>query len=46
MVENTSEDDTIKAFWRPTGAAAASITIVALPGFLIGAYAPEIKEDL
>lgn len=46
MVENTSEDDIIKAFWRPTGAAAASITIVALPGFLIGAYAPEIKEDL
>ena len=46
MVDNSSGDGTPKAFWRPTGAAAASITIVALPGFLIGAYAPEIKEDL
>jgi len=46
MVDKSSGDNTAKAFWRPTGAAAASITIVALPGFLIGAYAPEIKEDL
>ncbi len=35
-----------ESFWRPTGAAGAAITIVALPGFLIGAFAPEIKDDL
>ena len=33
-------------FWRPTSAAAAAITIVALPGFLVGSFAPQIKEDL
>jgi len=34
------------SFWRPTTAAAAAITIVALPGFLVGAFAPQIKDDL
>ena len=33
-------------FWRPTTAAASAITIVALPGFLVGSFAPQIKEDL
>ncbi|MBJ68927.1 MAG: hypothetical protein CL463_03405 [Acidimicrobiaceae bacterium] len=33
-------------FWRPTSAAAAAITIVAIPGFLVGSFAPQIKEDL
>ena len=33
-------------FWRPTTAAASAIAIVALPGFLVGSFAPQIKEDL
>ena len=33
-------------FWRPTSAAAAAITMVSLPGFLVGSFAPQIKEDL
>ncbi|KIE48924.1 MAG: hypothetical protein MB53_06405 [marine actinobacterium MedAcidi-G2A] len=46
MPEELRRDDINRSFWRPTSAAAAAITVVALPGFLIGAYAPEIKEDL
>ncbi|HJM96970.1 MAG: MFS transporter [Acidimicrobiales bacterium] len=46
MSENVRTDPHARPFWRPTGAAAAAITVVALPGFLIGAFAPEIKDDL
>tara|TARA_B100001094_G_scaffold194835_1_gene188736 strand:- start:59240 stop:60421 length:1182 start_codon:yes stop_codon:yes gene_type:complete len=35
-----------RTFWRPTGAAASAIALVALPGFLFGAFAPEIKKEL
>ena len=38
--------DKDRTFWRPTGASAYAIALVALPGFLLGAFAPEIKEDL
>ncbi len=34
------------SFGRPTGAAALALTVVALPSFLVGAFAPTIKEDL
>ncbi len=34
------------AFWRPTLAAAGAIVLAAIPGFLIGAFAPAIKEDI
>ncbi len=33
-------------FWRPTLASAAAVMLVALPAFLVGAFAPAIKEDL
>jgi MFS family permease len=35
-----------RTFWRPTAASASAIALVALPGFLFGAFAPEIKKDL
>tara|TARA_X000000368_G_scaffold66146_2_gene47362 strand:+ start:59986 stop:61167 length:1182 start_codon:yes stop_codon:yes gene_type:complete len=41
-----SPEDKDRTFWRPTGASAYAIALVALPGFLLGAFAPEIKEDL
>ncbi len=44
-VENPLSESN-RSFWRPTGASASSIALVALPGFLLGAYAPEIKNDL
>ena len=44
MRQNTQQ--TPLPFWRPTTAAASAITIVALPGFLVGSFAPQIKEDL
>ena len=44
MRQNTRQ--TPLPFWRPTSAAASAITIVALPGFLVGSFAPQIKDDL
>lgn len=36
----------VRSFWHPTAAAAGSLTVVALPSFLVGAFAPRIKDDL
>ena len=46
MIKESAPQDNNRSFWRPTGASAYAITLVALPGFLLGAFAPEIKEDL
>ncbi|MAU39843.1 MAG: hypothetical protein CL501_03145 [Actinobacteria bacterium] len=46
MTREHSPEDKDRTFWRPTGASAYAIALVALPGFLLGAFAPEIKEDL
>ncbi len=35
-----------RSFRHPTGSAALALTVVALPSFLVGAFAPTIKEDL
>lgn len=34
------------AFWRPTLAATGAIVLAAIPGFLIGSFAPAIKADI
>lgn len=34
------------AFWRPTLAASGAIVLAAIPGFLIGSFAPAIKADI
>ena len=46
MIKESDPQDNNRSFWRPTGASAYAIALVALPGFLLGAFAPEIKEDL
>jgi MFS family permease len=46
MSWNSREPSPSPLFWRPTAAAASAITLVALPGFLLGAFAPQIKEEL
>ncbi len=46
MTRKQPPQDNNRTFWRPTGASAYAIALVALPGFLLGAFAPEIKEDL
>ena len=33
-------------FWVPTLSAGSAVTVVALPAFLVGAFAPAIKNDL
>lgn len=43
----TRSDERIPSgFVRPTAAAAASIGIVAFPGFVLGAFGPSVKDDL
>ena len=46
MTKEHPHKDNNRTFWRPTGASAYAIALVALPGFLLGAFAPEIKEEL
>ena len=36
----------VVAFWRPTLAATGAVILAAIPTFLIGAFAPAIREDI
>ncbi len=42
----STTDPNRRSFMRPTGAAAAALTVATLPSFLIGAFAPAIKADI
>ncbi len=39
-------NDRHEAFFRPTAASAAALTVVAVPTFMLGAFGPRIKEEL